>query len=92
MTMQPICIDNAPNMGPLNPASRIYFGIHHPIQYNVKVQHVGDVQSSHLLNVRRYWNLMNLAGSSQAQEVTAEARSNDEDEEEENDADPTPDV
>jgi hypothetical protein len=78
MTMLPICIINAPGIRPLDPASRIYFGIHHPIQYNVKVQHVGDVHPDHLLNLRRYWNSVNQEGSNQDQDVTAAAQSNDE--------------
>lgn len=32
----------------LNAASRIYFGIHHPIQYNVKVKEIGYVQPDHV--------------------------------------------
>ncbi|KAF2714310.1 hypothetical protein K504DRAFT_456543 [Pleomassaria siparia CBS 279.74] len=61
----PICIVGLPNVRPLDKASRIYFGIHHPIQYNVKVKDLGDVHRDHLLNLRRYWLLMQRDGTEQ---------------------------
>lgn len=43
---------NAPN---LDPASRIYYGIHHPIQYNVKVKEIGYVPANHLPTLIGNW-------------------------------------
>ena len=50
----PICIMSADGQS-LNPASRIYFGIHHPIQYNVKVKDLGNVVKDHIHRLIGYW-------------------------------------
>jgi hypothetical protein len=39
----------------LAPASRIYFAIHHPIQYNVKVKSLGYVHPDYLPTFLGYW-------------------------------------
>lgn len=70
--MTPICIENASRIPPLDPASRIYFGIHHPIQYNVKVQEVGDVQPQYIPLLRGHWNKLNKAVTNQGPEVAEE--------------------
>lgn len=44
----------------LSTASRIYFAIHHPIQYNVKVQSVGYVHPDYLPLFLGYWNEENF--------------------------------
>jgi len=41
---------------PLDTASRIYFGIHHPIQYNVKVKEIGHVHEDHIHSLIENWN------------------------------------
>ncbi|KAF2794487.1 hypothetical protein K505DRAFT_242039, partial [Melanomma pulvis-pyrius CBS 109.77] len=70
--MSPICIENAENIQPLDPASRIYFGIHHPIQYNVKVQDVGDVHPRSISFLRGHWNKLNKVVTNQGPEVAEE--------------------
>lgn len=44
---------------PLSSALRIFFGIDHPIQYNVKVKDLGYVHPEYLINLIRYWNMEN---------------------------------
>ncbi|KAF2469459.1 uncharacterized protein BDR25DRAFT_289019 [Lindgomyces ingoldianus] len=50
-----ITVDPAPDVEPLHPASRIYFGIHHPIQYNVRVKDLGQVIEPHVPRLLGYW-------------------------------------
>ncbi|KAF7573643.1 hypothetical protein PtrM4_085480 [Pyrenophora tritici-repentis] len=50
----PICIVSN-DSEPLSTASRIYFGIHHPIQYNVKVKDLGYVVPVDLSKLHNYW-------------------------------------
>jgi hypothetical protein len=57
---------------PLAMASRIYFGIHHPIQYNVKVKDLGSVHPEWVPTFIGYWNQEN-GHTQQAAEVTDEA-------------------
>lgn len=45
--------------GILATASRIYFAIHHPIQYNVKVKSLGYVHPDYLPTFLGYWNQEN---------------------------------
>ncbi|EDU42931.1 conserved hypothetical protein [Pyrenophora tritici-repentis Pt-1C-BFP] len=45
----PICIVSN-DSEPLSTASRIYFGIHHPIQYNVKVKDLGGYRTRRLFS------------------------------------------
>tara|TARA_R110002003_G_scaffold171_15_gene14010 strand:+ start:2845 stop:3234 length:390 start_codon:yes stop_codon:yes gene_type:complete len=40
---------------PLHKASRIYYGIHYPIQYNVKVRDVGYVPPQDIPTLLRNW-------------------------------------
>ncbi|KAF1941207.1 hypothetical protein EJ02DRAFT_455406 [Clathrospora elynae] len=72
MTKEPICIVMHGDERPLITSSRIYFGIHHPIQYNVKVKELGYVLPSHLVNLKGYWNMENLTDTNQDAAVTAE--------------------
>jgi len=55
ITKAPIEIVMAEGEANLNVASRIYFGIHHPIQYNVKVKEIGYVIRAHIPNLIGYW-------------------------------------
>jgi hypothetical protein len=57
----PICIVMAQGVSQLSVASRIFFGIHHPIQHNVKVKDIGQVHSAHLHNLLGYWNTQDYA-------------------------------
>lgn len=45
----------------LSPASRIFFGIHHAIQHNVKVKDIGQVHESDIRNLLSHWNAQNGA-------------------------------
>jgi hypothetical protein len=57
----------------LSTASRIYFGIHHPIQYNVKVKDLGYVHPDWMPNLLGYWHMENATGTQQSADVTQEA-------------------
>jgi hypothetical protein len=57
----------------LAPASRIYFGIHHPIQFNVKVKDLGYVHTDWMATFLGYWNQENGSDTRQAADVTDEA-------------------
>ena len=61
--------DGVPN---LHFASRIYFGIQHPIQYNVKVKDIGYVPVDNVHTLISSWQEENQ-GTNQAVEVTANA-------------------
>lgn len=75
LTKDPICIVMTDTGKPLNYASRIFFGIHHPIQYNVKVKDLGYVIPDHLENLVGYWSMENQDTTVQDVDVTAGARS-----------------
>ncbi|KAI4931253.1 hypothetical protein J4E85_003843 [Alternaria conjuncta] len=61
----PICIIMNPGERALSTASRIFFGIQHPIQYNVKVKDLGYVHPDHLVKFRGYWAMEQQMGSAQ---------------------------
>jgi hypothetical protein len=52
----PICIVMNTGEKPLSITSRIYFGIHYPIQYNVKVKDLGYVLEDCIPDLLGYWN------------------------------------
>ncbi|RII19067.1 hypothetical protein CUC08_Gglean001730 [Alternaria sp. MG1] len=54
----------------LSIASRIYFGIHHPIQYNVKVKDLGYVHPESMATFSGYWKMENGTTPEQGLEVT----------------------
>lgn len=58
-------------------ASRIYFAIHHPIQYNVKAKDLGVVHQDWLATFLGYWNMENLTDTQQSSEIADEANCND---------------
>ncbi|KAI4666961.1 uncharacterized protein J4E79_001642 [Alternaria viburni] len=62
---------------PLSAASRIYFGIHHPIQYNVKVKDLGVVHEDWLPTFIGYWKMENVSDTAQSTEITNEAAQDD---------------
>ncbi|KAK1913846.1 hypothetical protein P3342_007091 [Pyrenophora teres f. teres] len=55
----PICIVSTDSV-PLSISSRIYFGIHHPIQYNVKVKELGYVLPDDLIKLTSYWAMEHM--------------------------------
>jgi hypothetical protein len=59
LSKTPICVVMTGDSHALSPASRVYFAIHHPIQYNVKVKDVGHVHPDHLHLLLSYWKSMN---------------------------------
>ena len=73
----------------LSRASRIYFGIHHPIQYNVKVKDLGYVHPEWMPAFLGYWNMENGNDTRQAADVTDAAAHADDDEDEDDDDDGT---
>ncbi|KAF2625107.1 hypothetical protein BU25DRAFT_372725 [Macroventuria anomochaeta] len=72
ITKPSIAIVMAEGVPPLHFASRIYFGIHHPIQYNVKVKDIGYVPSDQVHTLIGNWTEEN-EGTNQASDVTANA-------------------
>ncbi|KAA8626975.1 hypothetical protein A1F94_002029 [Pyrenophora tritici-repentis] len=64
----PICIVS-PDGAPLSTASRIYFGIHHPIQYNVKVKDLGYVVPADVSKFTQYWAMENGTLTNQGPEA-----------------------
>jgi hypothetical protein len=70
----PIVMDTG--IASLAAASRIYFAIHHPIQYNVKVKSLGYVHPDYLPTFLGYWNQENF-DSKQDPEVTQSTNNTD---------------
>ncbi|KAF7673029.1 hypothetical protein GT037_008980 [Alternaria burnsii] len=70
----PIVMDDGAT--PLVAASRIYFAIHHPIQYNVNVKSLGYVHPEWLPTFLGYWNQEN-DDSNQPLDVTQDPRNTD---------------
>jgi hypothetical protein len=64
-----IMADGVPN---LHFSSRIYYGIHHPIQHNVKVKDIGHVPATDIHTLIGSWQEENQ-GTNQAAEDTASA-------------------
>ncbi|KAJ4992587.1 hypothetical protein SVAN01_01970 [Stagonosporopsis vannaccii] len=74
ITKTSICVVMTDNNPALNEASRIYFGIHHPIQYNVKVKEIGYVHPEWIPHLIGNWKEEDGGdGSQQEPEVTASA-------------------
>lgn len=65
LSKSPICIVMSPGESQLHQASRIYFGIHHPIQFNVKVKDLGYVHADYMTAFLGYWNMENGYASQQ---------------------------
>jgi hypothetical protein len=79
----------ARNEPPLHEACRIYYGIHHPIQYNVKVKEIGYVPRDKIPVLIGQWREEDDKDTEQSSEVTAdgpleEIQQDEEDDEEEN--------
>jgi hypothetical protein len=73
----PIAISMNTSEKPLAAASRIYFGIHHPIQYNVKVKDLGIVHPEWMATFSGYWKMENGDGPGQSLEVTYDQTNHD---------------
>jgi hypothetical protein len=52
----PICIVMTEKERPMPEASRIRFGVYHPVQYNVKVKDLGYVHPDWVPTILGYWN------------------------------------
>ncbi|CAO2654004.1 Nn.00g107370.m01.CDS01 [Neocucurbitaria sp. VM-36] len=87
LSKTPICVVMNQGEQALSRASRIYFGIHHPIQYNVKVKDLGYVHPEFMPALRGYWNMENGNDTRQAADVTDAAAYADDDEDEDDDDD-----
>jgi hypothetical protein len=68
-----IAVIMTPGEPTLHIASRIYYGIHHPTQYNVKVKDIGQVHPDHLPTLIGNWRSEDDSETRQAAEVTAGA-------------------
>ena len=55
ITKTSICVVMTNNNPALDVASRIYFGMHHPVQYGVKVKEIGYVPSDQLATLIGNW-------------------------------------
>ncbi|KAH4007064.1 hypothetical protein HBH64_007670 [Parastagonospora nodorum] len=73
ITKASIAVVMADGVGALTISSRIYYGIHHPIQYNVKVKDIGYVPQSHIPTLIGNWKEEDDRESRQAAAVTAAA-------------------
>ncbi|KAH7081332.1 hypothetical protein BKA63DRAFT_503622 [Paraphoma chrysanthemicola] len=73
LSKDPICIVMLQGERPLSKESRICFGIHHPIQHNVKVKHIGDVETSQVPTLLGYWKMENIEFGGNPAEADAEA-------------------
>jgi hypothetical protein len=67
----------------LDKASRIYYGIHHPIQYNVKVKESGYIPA--LIGI---WKAEDIKDTEQEAYVTANAEFSEEEEDSGDEDDP----
>jgi hypothetical protein len=56
---RPIAVVMTMGERPLSEASRIYFGVYHPVQYNVKVKDLGYVHPQYLATFLEYWKMEN---------------------------------
>jgi hypothetical protein len=54
----------------LHKASRVYFGIQHAIQYNVKVKDIGMVHEASMPDFFGYWHMENGTETQQTNSVT----------------------
>jgi hypothetical protein len=73
MSKPPIAVVMSAKVPKLHIASRIYYGIHHPIQYNVKVKEIGRVLPQHLPILIGNWKAEDEGETQQAAEVTETA-------------------
>lgn len=69
----PIAVVMAGGEPNLAVASRIYYGVHHPIQYNVKVKNIGLVLHDYLPALIGNWKSEDASETKQAADVTATA-------------------
>ena len=72
LSKEPICIIMKDGVPLLSSASRVFFGIHHSVQYNIKVKELGHVHPDHLPNLLGYWHMENEGETQQPAEVTEE--------------------
>ncbi|CAN9415539.1 unnamed protein product [Alternaria alternata] len=62
---EPVCVVMNPGEQALSTASRIFFGMQHPIQYNVKVKDLGYVHTDYLSRFLGYWAMEHQLGTMQ---------------------------
>ncbi|KAH7081326.1 hypothetical protein BKA63DRAFT_206347 [Paraphoma chrysanthemicola] len=70
----------AEHVSALDVASRIYYGIHHPIQYNVKVKEIGYVPNDYIPTLIGNWKEEDDNDTKQSSTVTDNAEIPEEDE------------
>jgi hypothetical protein len=85
MTKPSLPVIMSDNRTILDKASRIYYGIHHPIQYNNKVKDIGYIPRDFIPTLIGNWREEDESDTQQEAEVTANAELSDEEEEEERD-------
>jgi hypothetical protein len=88
ITKPPIAVVMAAGVPVLDKASRIYYGIHHPVQHNVKVKEVGYVPETHLPNLVGNWREEDDKDTEQESYVTNNAEIPEEDHNEDAEEEP----
>jgi hypothetical protein len=68
----PLCVYMSQNVPALHVASRIYYGIVHPIQYNVKVKDIGFLTKEHIPYLISGWKSEEENGSGSNANYTEE--------------------
>jgi hypothetical protein len=76
ITKPSICVQMTNGTPDLDPSSRVYYGIHHPIQYNVKVKDIGQVVKPDLPILLRNWKEEDDCETAQSALVTQMAEDN----------------
>ncbi|KAH7356000.1 hypothetical protein BKA66DRAFT_574897 [Pyrenochaeta sp. MPI-SDFR-AT-0127] len=56
ISKNPICVVTNPGEPHMSMSARIFFGLHHPIQYNVKVKDLGYVHPDYVPKLIGYWH------------------------------------
>ncbi|KAH8727748.1 hypothetical protein GQ44DRAFT_757681 [Phaeosphaeriaceae sp. PMI808] len=70
ITKAPIAVVMTEKVHTLDPASRIYYGIHHPIQYNVKVKDIGYVTQPEIPVLIGNWRAEDENDTQQPRSIT----------------------
>ncbi|KAF2823150.1 hypothetical protein CC86DRAFT_76631 [Ophiobolus disseminans] len=87
ITKASIGVHMAHRVPSLDKASRIYYGIIHPIQYNVKVKEIGSVPANHLPVLIGNWRAEDENDTGQPARVTNHAEIPEEDEDDDDNDD-----
>jgi hypothetical protein len=79
MTKSPVAVVTASGEPNLDVASRVCYGIYHPVQYNVKVKDIGYVPWTQIAALIEDWKEEEDGGTEVEYDVTATAEEADDD-------------